>query len=639
MSGLKESAKISFAVLVVLAICLSGVALGDEKEEFLERFARFRVEGRESRQIQAAANDCLKFELFKEAKGLYRYILATDPGFAARLWTEVNLIKARIELWEYDAAVAAVNKLMADYAGNPDLPKAVEDIAGYLKKHGKLSEAAGLYRYAVDNTPEARRTIWAYEGLGVCSAAGGDAAACSLATTQLTTKFAADPNIAQIMTNIGHAYREAGDFTNAIKCYRYVIQNRSRASAAVWCQMGMALCHAAAGDTGQAESETQALADNFASDPGLANALYTIAKAYEKAKNYDEAKSVYQVILNVCPGGPFVDKAAVDSLCVDALAATAAGNEVAADDAVWAIVGTLGGNQYAPDGIYALSEQYLAAGNSARAAELRRMVTANWPGSIAGMQAYLATALAGVNSGNDQSVQQTIDDILANCRGEEVAKSLTIIAEEYYKRVLEAKKADRKTDADDLYDKAAAIWQRSIDDAPPSRSKAHAWYWLGNYYGMKGQYAVALDHYQKVIADWRDFMYGWSAMLFIGKCYQRMGESGQMAAAYANLEAEKAFKIVEYGFADTEGYARALGELGSLYFRKGQWRSGADYYQRYLAQLPENKTPPIALYRYAKCLERSGQRPAAIEVYGQFLAKADPESMQYKAVRRRFPEL
>ncbi len=112
-----------------------------------------------------------------------------------------------------------------------------------------------------------------------------------------------------------------------------------------------------------------------------------------------------------------------------------------------------------------------------------------------------------------------------------------------------------------------------------------------------------------------------------------------MTAAYADLEAEKAFKIVEYGYADTEGFSRSLVALADLYFGKGQWRTGADYYQRYLGSMAEDKKPPMSLYRYAKCLERSGRRPAAIGVYQEFLAKADPESPQYKAVKRRFRNL
>ncbi len=159
----------------------------------------------------------------------------------------------------------------------------------------------------------------------------------------------------------------------------------------------------------------------------------------------------------------------------------------------------------------------------------------------------------------------------------------------YYKAFDDPNKCIRVKSEEHLY-KARDIWEKVTVQYPESSSIGlkHAQYFTAVCYRRFGEYEKAITHYQKVVDNWPDYQYAWSAQSLIGSCYKKLRDSGKLSASVANPKIEQAYKAVLEKYPGSAVVPSASLKLGNLNFKRGQKVEAVMYYELFLATARPN---------------------------------------------------
>jgi TolA-binding protein len=126
-------------------------------EEFAAQQVFYKLHTDFAEDERMATAGCLigdeyrSLEMYDKACELYQYVINKWPGTEKAMWSQTNMGNIKLELGDENAARAIFDKVLADFAGHPVLPKAVNLMAyGYYRKalsNGKegLDELAKWY--------------------------------------------------------------------------------------------------------------------------------------------------------------------------------------------------------------------------------------------------------------------------------------------------------------------------------------------------------------------------------------------------------------------------------------------------------------------------------------------------------------
>ena len=78
-----------------------------------------------AKAVHNVAYHCQKFQKYETANQLYQYVLDNWPEAEHAMWSQMDLAKLNIGLGNEPAGQAALDKLIADFNGHPDLPLAL----------------------------------------------------------------------------------------------------------------------------------------------------------------------------------------------------------------------------------------------------------------------------------------------------------------------------------------------------------------------------------------------------------------------------------------------------------------------------------------------------------------------------------
>jgi outer membrane protein assembly factor BamD (BamD/ComL family) len=114
----------------------------------------------------------------------------------------------------------------------------------------------------------------------------------------------------------------------------------------------------ALGDDPNAAAGVEKLATNFAGGEDLPETLYEIAGKNERAKKYEEAKSIYERIISEAPESWEAVKAEVDIAKVDVLALIGAGNAAGVEQAVDGLIASFDGHPHLAEAVFQVGKGY-----------------------------------------------------------------------------------------------------------------------------------------------------------------------------------------------------------------------------------------------------------------------------------------
>ncbi|MHC4337114.1 MAG: tetratricopeptide repeat protein, partial [Planctomycetota bacterium] len=242
----------------------------------------------------------------EKALELYKYVVEHWPKAASAMQSQTSTAKIYIGLGDDPNAKAATNKLLADFSGDEDIAKSVEVLAKEYSQSGKQEEATRLYKYMLERWPEGERAVWAQMGLVASRIRSWNLDGAETELGNLLSRFSAHEDLPAAVHEIVEEYRNTGAHEEGRGLFAYLLENWDESdSTMLELRVGVALQSIKLGEPNKADAAVQRLIADYNDHANLAKALFQIGEEYLYAKNYEEAITLWELILNNYSGSQF----------------------------------------------------------------------------------------------------------------------------------------------------------------------------------------------------------------------------------------------------------------------------------------------------------------------------------------------
>jgi len=254
---------------------------------------------------------------YQKALAAYQFIVATWPLDEHALDSYSRIACIGIRLGEGVGVQAALDKLIADYSDREDVADVLSEIANEYRQSGSGEGIAQLYQRVASGWPVEQRGIWAQAAVARVSAASDDTAAAQVEVDRLISRFSDAEGLKKAIDQVADEHRKAGRYDKALPLHQYVAEHWPGSERAMEALKGVAISNIALGSSAAAEAATDKLIADFngfelESGEDFPETLYQIAKAYEAAESYEQARSVYEWIIAHRGESSYSDTARLD---------------------------------------------------------------------------------------------------------------------------------------------------------------------------------------------------------------------------------------------------------------------------------------------------------------------------------------
>jgi len=292
---------------------------------------------------------------YEKARELYQYVLDNWPDSDDVMWSQAGLTMSNIALGDDPNADAAIEKLLIDFSDHNDIAEALNYIADSYCDVERYQKAREFYQYVIENWPDSDDVMWSQAGLAMSNIELADDPNTEAAIEKLLTEFSDNNDIAQVLYNIADHYGDLQQYEKARQLFQYVIDNWPNSEGAILSQIGVAMTNVVLADDPNVQAATDSLIADFNSHPDLQAVLYDIAGGYEDLYKYEEAKSIYQQIIQQFPEA---SRAQLGIHKCQILVFIDNGNDTAAQTAIDTLIVDFNEHPDLPDAISNIEEAY-----------------------------------------------------------------------------------------------------------------------------------------------------------------------------------------------------------------------------------------------------------------------------------------
>ena len=284
---------------------------------------------------------------------------------SAELSKEMSNIVPLVNQGDYAQAQTLTQKLIADFSKDPELPKALSDIADRYRWADKYEEAKTIYRQIIQDYPDSPIAADARFGLARMDVLSSiwlwkfdDAKA---AFDKMVTDFSNHPDFPEELywTARKYGWSEMHEEEKAI--YQQVVEKYPDSPYAVKASLGAARANVQSlilsKDYEGAQKAVDKMVVDFANNPYLHDALYWIAERDEWAGRCENAKSLYQQIIQNYPDSSSAGKAKFGLSRVNAQSLIISGEYDSAEEAVDKLIADFAGHPDLPKAVMFIGEQ------------------------------------------------------------------------------------------------------------------------------------------------------------------------------------------------------------------------------------------------------------------------------------------
>jgi TolA-binding protein len=402
-------------------------------------------------------------------------------------------------------------------------------------------------------------------------------------------------------------------------------------------------------DYAKAQETLDKLVADFVGHPDLPEAMYAIAERYELPGKYEEARSLYEQIVQLYPDSPYAAKARYDGPEIYIFSLIASGKYIEGQQAIDKFVVDFGKHPKSPGSLYWFAKRLDAAGQYEQARNIYQDLAWQYPNDAHATKALIEVskvdALTFIESGDDAAAQKVVDNLIADFTDNpDLPDVIFRIADEYYNRAIGHKRAGRDNEGDQFYRKAIVVWEKMIQYLPLSAEYTPRAYWCSAvvYSQELREYAKGIEYYQHIIDNWPKYKYAWHAQFLAGRYYEKLRDSGGLTESEANPKIQQAYKSVIENYPDSDSAPIAALNLGGMYFKSARWADAAHYFElcveRNNGQIP-NHVFTSALYDLARSYEEMGKLDIAVEMYRIFIEIAAQDDPRIEIVRAKLEKL
>jgi tetratricopeptide (TPR) repeat protein len=360
-------------------------------------------------------------------------------------------------------------------------------------------------------------------GLAITSIRLKDYETADPLTEKILSDFVGDDRLSQAACLIADAYRSTRHHNQATDLYQYVIDNHPDSEYAMWSQMGIAISNIDLRNNDAAESAIAKLLADYAEHPSFHQAVRDIGDNYRWRDVHDKAHKMYELASKgVAPSEAFWVKMGL------AVTSVHLGDYEIADSLTEQLLTQFGSHDQLPEAICLIGGAYRSVGEYDKALSLYQTILELWPASEQALWTKAGMAGIDIASADQAAAAKTIDNLVADFNDHPVLpQAVLAIGEEYYMDALRKEKAGLVAEARDRLTKAIGMWERLIAELPEiPHATAQAHYFLGACYRQLGEYAKAVQHYEKVVGDWPDCDFAGQAQFMVGRIYEYLRRSG-----------------------------------------------------------------------------------------------------------------
>jgi TolA-binding protein len=252
---------------------------------------------------------------YEEEKAAYQQIIQNYPNSPyaskAQLGFSRAGVRSLIVLGQYDKAKAALDKLVTDFSGHPDLPEALYWIARRYGWSDRFEEEKSVYQRILQNYPDSSYAGKARLGfsranvLSLIVSQNYDGA--KEAFDKLVADFSGHPDLPETFSWIAQRYEFFNRYEDAKNVYQQMSQQCSKSAQVKQAQLDVArtnICSLIV--SGQADAAGAAIDKmkvDFSGYAGLPDALCKIANSFERSGNQPAAEKIYRQIIQDYPSG------------------------------------------------------------------------------------------------------------------------------------------------------------------------------------------------------------------------------------------------------------------------------------------------------------------------------------------------
>jgi tetratricopeptide (TPR) repeat protein len=210
-------------------------------------------------------------------------------------------IFADIKLQDEQVTLGSVNKLLTDYAGDPQIVKVIDAIAYQYRQCQQYEAAIELYGYVLQYYPDSTEAIGAQVRMGKSYLKLGDYKAAAAAVNNLLSDFSQDGQIAERAYEIAQECFVYRQYSSARQGYEYIIANKADSEYASRALGGLVKVNLCLEDEEAAMKLLDELLVDYAADPKVVEVINDVACQYRSLRRYDEAIGLYNYVLENYP--------------------------------------------------------------------------------------------------------------------------------------------------------------------------------------------------------------------------------------------------------------------------------------------------------------------------------------------------
>lgn len=468
------------------------------------------------------------------------------------------------------------------------------------EKLGYLDEALDLYRRVAERFPRSDRAPFSLLRIGQILYEREEYEKAASSYRTLINKYSNRRTVVnQAQYYLGLTLKNLGQESEALNAFESVGKDPPRFYVAA--SIAVADLYYEKEQPDKAHTIINELLGRVKGDRDLEKtAHFEIAKLYRKNKEYQNSIDEYTVVIERFPEEEILNEAYFGR----AASYHALGNfDQALPDYQYVLA-----HNPAEDLMlrtqFSIGLLYSAIGKDADAIEALRVVTEGADPELASSARLQLIALA--ERKNPAEAVAIYEEVLKGARDDhERTLVLTRLANVYFKL--------RRYD--ECLDAAAEVIR--MNENP--ESVASAYYVQGNVYFERGEYAKAVNRYERITEDYPDAIVAPTALFQVGLSYQRMGTIESidgMVDAFTrfyksyprNPNADAAYYYAAWGF-----------------YRKGEWAQAADVFGKLVKAFPASQFAPESRFRQGESLFNTKDYKRAMAVY-DLLLQEYPES-------------
>ena len=306
---------------------------------------------------------------YDQAKDIYQQIIQNHPDDSYAPRARIGL--PRIEVLtlvaskRFDQAQAALDKLLADFAGNPDLPGSLYWIAERYRWAEKDEKAKHLYQQIIQNYPDNAYALKARLALArqeVLSLIGSwNYGPAQKVLDKLVADFAGNPDLPEALYWIAREYGFTGAYQEAKNVFEQIAKEYPASTFADKARLGTAateVCLLIVSDQIEAsQTALEKLKNDFAAHPDLGEVLHEVAKAYDYQDSLKEARDLHSAVAAAYPDKEYGSLSAIDQAKVAIIELIDANNFTAAHTAIAEMRRDFANHPQLPDCLVSVAER------------------------------------------------------------------------------------------------------------------------------------------------------------------------------------------------------------------------------------------------------------------------------------------